>query len=116
MNVRIGLPTSLALSALLVSSLAAPSSGQLAPGGRTALEAARGGAVRSRAPGNMVSAGVAAAITFSDAARAGLEITATSRETSIRDQAIADSIDIIFEQLNTLLVFLDAALQARAGI
>ncbi|UCE61042.1 MAG: hypothetical protein JSU63_04680 [Phycisphaerales bacterium] len=100
-----------ALPVLLYSSASA----QLIEPGRTALEAARGGAVRYRAPGNMVSAGVAATLAAADAARAGVRISETWRPTPVRSQALADCLNIVFTQLNTMLALLDEVLLARAG-
>jgi len=96
--------------------LAGSAQGQLATPGQSPLEAASGGAVRNLAPGNMVSAGVGAALAFGDFARGGVEITETSRPTSIRAQALADSIQTLFNQFNVLLVFLEDLLLARADL
>ena len=72
------------------------------PSGQSAADSVR--SVGARAPGNMVRAGVAQALNFGNAARAGIQITETSLVTSIRAQALADSIGIIFQQINEALV------------
>ncbi len=82
---------------------------------QTALEAARGGAVRSRAPGRMVGAGVAAALTAADVARGGVVITETSRQSSRLSLLIADTVADLFDQLNLLILAFDVLLQQRAG-
>ena len=96
--------------------LAGSAPGQLATPGQSPLEAVSGGAVRNLSPGNMVSAGVGAALAFGDIARGGVRITETSRPTSIRAQALADSIQTVFNQFNLLLVFLEDLLLARADL
>ncbi len=83
--------------------------------GQTALDNARSGAVRSRAPGRMVNAGVAQAIAFGGAARAGIPITETSRPKSFRTDALTRSITLIFEQLNQAISLFHNLLLARAG-
>ncbi len=109
---RLGIPC---LAVLLSVILDVPANAQLIEPGRTALEASSGGAVRNRAPGNMVSVGVAAAFDAADAARAGIQISEAPPPTSIRSQALADCLDIVFGQLNTMLALLDNVLQARLG-
>jgi len=101
---------------LVVLSLSTPAFAQVMAPGMTPLEAVSSGAVRSRAPGNMVTAGVAAALALADAARGGVEITETACPTSIRAQLLADSIAAVFEQLNQLLVGFTNLLLARAGL
>ena len=98
------------LLALQSSSLA-----QIMPPGQSAAENASIGAIRSRAPGHMVGAGVARAFEPHDAARGGIDITETSRPTSIRAQALADAITIVFDQLNQALALLQNLVLVRAG-
>ena len=109
---RLGIPFLVVSLSVLLN---VPANAQLMPPGRTALDAASGGAVRSRSPGNMVSAGVAAVFDAADAARAGIQITEAPPPVSIRSQALADSIEIVFAQLNTMLALLENVLQARSG-
>ncbi|MHC4698539.1 MAG: hypothetical protein ACYTFA_17545 [Planctomycetota bacterium] len=63
----------------------------------------------------MVGAGVAAALTAADVARAGVEITETSRQSSRLSLLIADTVADLFDQLNLLIVAFDVLLQQRAG-
>ncbi len=89
--------------------------GQVSPPGRSAQENASSGAVASRAPGNLVTAGVARTLQAADLARAGVEITETERPTSIGDQLLADSIEIVFSQLNQAIVLLENLFLAQVG-
>lgn len=83
--------------------------------GQNALDNASSGAVRERAPGNLVSAGVARTIEFGDAARAGVEITEPAPTISIWAQAAAQTIASIFEQLNQAIQAINTLLIARGG-
>ncbi len=98
-----------------ISLFTEPVFGQAIAGAQTALEAVSGGVVRSRAPGIMVSVGVAQAISFADAARAGVVITETSRPTSRLTDLIVETLEDMFEQLNLLIIGFSAALHERAG-
>lgn len=102
-----------AIAGLLVSQSVA--SAQMMPPGQSAADNASIGAVRSRAPGNMVSAGVARAFELHDVARGGIDITETSRPISIRAQALAEAITTVFDQLNQALALLQSLILARAG-
>ncbi len=82
---------------------------------QTALDNASGSSVRARVPGDLVTAGVARAVAFSDAANAGVQITETSQPTSIRAQAIADSLEIVFQALNQTLVLFEDLWLAQLG-
>ncbi len=88
---------------------------QLSPPGQSARENARGGAVAALAPGNLVVTGVAQALQAADIARAGVDIVATERPTSIGDQLLAETIRIVFDQLNQAIVLFENVLRARAG-
>jgi len=83
------------------------------PPAQTAAENA--GAARSRAPGNMVSAGVSRAFDPHEAARAGIDITETSRPTSVWAQGMAEWITDSFERLNQILDLFQDLLVSRAG-
>ena len=83
---------------------------------QTAAENARGGAVRGRTPGNMVSAGVARALAFADASRAGVQITDIASPSSLRTNAMVASITALFEELNKAFLVIGNLLLARAGI
>lgn len=83
---------------------------------QTAAENARGGAVRGRAPGDMVSAGVARAIEFANAARAGVQITEVAPVSSFRTDAMVASITALFEELNQAMLIIGNLLLARSGI
>ena len=72
-------------------------------------------AAGARAPGDMVGAGLAQAFIIHDDARAGPDITETERPTSVRAQALADSIAILFEQLNQAIVAFHNLLLLRGG-
>lgn len=98
-----------------ISLFTGPAFGQAIAGAQTALEAVGGGAVRSRSPGIMVSVGVAQALSFADAARAGAVITETSRRTSRLTDLIVETLEDMFEQLNLLIIGFSAALHERAG-
>lgn len=107
-----------AIAVLIVLSILALTPGGYAqsfPSGQTAADNARAGSVRLRDPGNMVNAGVAAAIDFSNNAQAPIEIVVTSLPTSIRAQLIADSLQIVFDELNQAIVLFHNLLLARAG-
>jgi len=73
-----------------------------------------GGAVRSRAPGNMISAAVGRYQLAHNAALAGVEIVDTP-EPSIASMALAESLGILFQQLNNAIVAFHNLLLARAG-
>ena len=92
---------------------AAPTAGQVITNGQNPLDNAA--AAGARAPGNMVAAGVAQAFGIHDDARAGHEITETETPTSVRAQALADSIAILFEQLNQAITAFHNLLLLRGG-
>lgn len=89
--------------------------GQVSPPGQSARDNSRSGAVASRSPGNLVIAGLARTIEAANLARAGVEIIETERSTSIGDQLLADSITIIFDQLNLAIVLLENLFRAQEG-
>lgn len=86
---------------------------QLAMPGQTAAENVS--AVAARSPGNLVSAGVAQALHAADIARGGVEIIETESQSSIGDQLLADSITIVFDQLNQAIAMFESLLRLRAG-
>ena len=89
--------------------------GQIGPAGQRALDNSRAGAVAFRAPGNLVSAGVARLQTATALAQAPITITATGPQFSARAQLLAESIRIVFEQLNQAFTLFNNLLLARAG-
>lgn len=91
----------------------APAEAQVITSGQNPLDNAA--AAGARAPGDMVIAGVAQAAAFANAGRAGVEITETTRPTSVRAQALADSIAILFEQLNQAIAAFQSLLLLRSG-
>lgn len=105
----------LVLPTLFALAFGATAYGQNNVAGNTALENARAGAARGRAPGNMVSAGVAQAQAAANFARAGIEITETSRPTSWRTEFLVDAIETVFEQLNQAIALFSNLLVLRAG-
>jgi len=83
--------------------------------GGTALENSRGGAVRERAPGRMVTAGVSRAQEFQNSIRGGIEITEPAPVSSPRSELLAESIAAVFNQINLAIVGFHNLLLARAG-
>ena len=103
------------LPVLLALTCSATAYGQNNVAGNTALENARAGAVRGRAPGNLVVAGTARAQAAARFARAGIEITETSRPMSWQTEFLVDAIEIVFEQLNQAIALVANVLALRAG-
>ena len=93
--------------------ITASAQAQLAPPGNTALENVR--TIGARAPGRMVTAGVGRAIEAFNTFRAGPVISETSRPTPIHAQFLAEAIDIIFDQVNDLFLFLRNLALINAG-
>ncbi len=113
---KIGCSTKLGVVAVAAWAWAAQVSyGQIGPPGQLARDNARGGAIRVRAPGRMITAGIARAIDFSNRAQAPVQITETAPPVSIRAQLIADALDIVFAQLNESLRVFTNLLLVRAG-
>jgi hypothetical protein len=102
---------------LIIGSAANLAQAQLSPdaGGRTALENARGGAVRGRSPGNMVSAGVAQATSFGRGAAIGVDVTETEEPSTVFGSLLAESIDFLFGQVNDAIDQFVDLLLLRAG-
>lgn len=75
-----------------------------------------GAAAGFRAPGNMVSNGVARAKGFTPNPLAIIEITETEPTTSLRAQLLADSISIIFQQVNNAIYVFNNLIRARGGL
>jgi len=84
--------------------------------GQYASDNVSGGAIRARSPGNMVGAGVVRAKEAADFARGGIEIVETTTPTSPRAKFLSDAIKIIFDQLNSTLLYLGNILLQRAGL
>jgi len=84
--------------------------------GQYASDNVSGGSLRARSPGNMVGAGVVRAQEAADFARGGIEIVETTRPTSPRAVFLSDAIEIIFDQLNSTLLYLGNILLQRAGL
>ena len=83
---------------------------------QTAADNARSGAVRGRTPGKMVGAGVARALEFANAGRAGVQIVEVAPASSFRTNAMVASIAALFEQLNQAMLVIGNLLLARSGI
>ncbi len=110
----IGRPGVVSLVAVAAFSTA-PAVGQTPLAGQTALQNVNAGALAARAPGNMVIAGVARAIEAANFFRAPIIITETSRETSAKAVFLVDAIEILLQQINTVLFFFEDLLLRRAG-
>jgi hypothetical protein len=104
-----------ALPAVFVLCFEATTRGQNNVAGNTALENARAGSVRGRAPGNIVTAGVARAQNAANFARGGVEITETSRPVHWRVDFLVEAINIVFEQVNQAIALFANLLAVRAG-
>ncbi|MBU0717802.1 MAG: hypothetical protein KJ749_06090 [Planctomycetes bacterium] len=102
----------LAMGVLIAFGLGTPASAQVLTTGQSALDNVA--AAGARAPGNMVSAGVARAQEAANAPR-GITITEVAPTTSIRAQALAQSLGIVFDQLNQAITLFANLLLARAG-
>ena len=74
------------------------------------------GALAARSPGNMVSAGLARVREAADFARGGIEIVETTVPTSPGDVFLADAIEIIFDQLKSVILLFENVLRLRAGL
>jgi hypothetical protein len=75
-----------------------------------------GGALRARSPGNMVGAGIARRQEAANFARGGVEIVETTRPMSARATFLVEAIEILFDQLNSTLLYLGNILLERAGL
>lgn len=84
--------------------------------GPTAADNAGPGPVALRAPGRMVTAGLARALERAATFRARPQITETSRPPSIPAQALPVAIDTFFGELNQFLFFIFNRLLAREGL
>jgi len=84
--------------------------------GQHASDNVSGGALAARSPGNMVNAGVARVQQAANFARGGIDIVETTIPTSPGDVFLADAIEILFEQLNSTLLYLGNILLQRAGL
>ena len=72
-------------------------------------------AAGARAPGDMVISGVAQAVDFGNAGQSGVQITETAPPTSVRAQALADSFELLFQQLNQAILLFHNLLALRGG-
>jgi len=93
--------------------LTSPVIGQMTEGG-TAFDNLQ--TVGARAPGNMVTAGVARALETVVFPFGGVTITESSRPQSPKATFFVDAINAIFDQVDTLVLFFDNLLRARAGL
>lgn len=84
--------------------------------GQHASDNVSGGAIAARSPGNMVIAGLVRRQEAVDFARGGIEIVETTRPTSPRAVFLAEAVKIIFDQLNSTLLYLGNILLQRAGL
>ena len=102
------------LTSFAVFTAAVPADAQTIIQGGTALDnAATAGA---RAPGNMVANGLSRVQEFAERAAAGPQITEQAPpETDVWSQALADSITILFDQLDQAIFLFHNLLLARAG-
>lgn len=75
-----------------------------------------GGALANRAPGNMVSAGVARTITAADFGRSIIEITEEPPGPDPKAIFLVEAIEEIFSQLNRALLLFENVLRLRAGL
>ncbi len=82
------------------------------PGGSR--ENTRAGAMATRAPGNMVADGLGRLTDVRPRPLQTIEITET-RQTSARNEVIAEGIQDIFDDLNAMIVALNNAMRLRAG-
>ena len=89
--------------------------GQNNVAGFTALENAKGGAVRGRSPGNLVSAGVARTLEAARFARGGIQIVETSRPIPWQRQFLIESLQIVFDDLNQVITLVSNLLVLRSG-
>lgn len=95
--------------------VSSPASAQTLISGGFAHNNVSGGAVASRAAGNMVSAGIARAVDRANDILSRNDIVETQRPLSIRDAFLIDALEIIFDQIAIAIDLLDAVLQARGG-
>ena len=105
----------LAVSVIGILSAVANSSAQT-PGqpGQTASQNSRGGAVRTRNPGNLVNNGVGRHADFSDRQAMGTVITELPTEPPFPG-LIADALQVVFDQINTAITAFRNLLLIRAG-
>ncbi|MFQ5414128.1 MAG: hypothetical protein ACE5E6_06680 [Phycisphaerae bacterium] len=92
-----------------------PAYGQTIINGRSALVNVSGGAVRARAPGNMVAAGIGRLQSARDSARSITITEPAPTALSPRNQFYVSALETIFEQLNLAIVALHNAFLLRAG-
>jgi len=88
---------------------------QSPPTGQTAAQNSHAGSVHNRAPGLLVSAGVARAMEFANRGRAGVEIVETELPLTPHQQVLITTLETAFDELNQALLALRALLLARAG-
>ncbi|HEY3244587.1 MAG TPA: hypothetical protein VGM03_14690 [Phycisphaerae bacterium] len=75
-----------------------------------------GGAITARRPGRLVQAGLQRASDFSGLALNGGPDVVDPPHSSIKQQALAQSIQIIFQNLNLFLVGINNMIRANAGL
>lgn len=84
--------------------------------GRTALENSTVGAVGLRAPGEMVTSGVARASMRIAHPRIGVDVQLTSEPPNAGDLFLTEAIQIIFGNLNLAINLFENAIRAQAGL
>jgi hypothetical protein len=75
-----------------------------------------GGALNARRPGRLVQAGLARANDFSNLALTGGPDVVDPPTSSLKQQTLAHSIEIIFDNLNLFLVAINNMIRANAGL
>ncbi len=70
----------------------------------------------SRAPGQMVNAGVTRTLAAASFARRVIEITEPMPEPDAKATFLIEAIEIVFEQLNNAILLFENALRLRAGL
>lgn len=110
MKDRANAAVGLLVTAVVVFSSGWAANGQVIISGQNAF--VNVGSAGARAPGLIAQSGVARFSAFG----APVRITDPSRPTSVRAQALADSIDIVFRNLNVALTLLENLLLARANL
>lgn len=101
------------LAAILFATMSLPAFGQvLIDNGGSALDNASGGAVRGRAPGIRVNQGVAQHVNFGGIPNV---TEPAPQENAARQYLLVESINTVFDQLNSAILLFRELLLARAG-
>jgi|GEM_PF-3742607 len=90
---------------------------QIEPGSQAVENNASGGAIRARAPGNMVAAGLARAVEAQDRLLSRPEITDTpeSRPISVVNQARIEALQVMFTTIQQMIAAIHNAILGQAG-